>query len=155
MILMFEKFFNKKAQSSIEYLLIIGGALLVAVIAITIIVSLGKSNNETVGDNQQDYQELVDNQIMIPLITDVECSTTQIIVYTSGSVTEGVVGYKYSLDGAAFIDTPALNKATGSITIPLVLGTPIAIGEIHEIRLVAIKNNARSVPTIQFNCTVR
>jgi len=146
---------SKKAQSSMEYMLIIGGALLIASIVITIILSLGNSNKDAVENNASNFTQLVDNQIMAPLITDVECSTTQIVVYTSGSVTKGVVGYKYSLDGAVFIDTPPLNKVAGSITIPIVLGTPILVGEIHEIRLVAIKNNARSVPTIQFNCTVR
>jgi len=142
----------KKAQGSLEYLLIIGGALLIAVIAITIIVSLGKSNNDAVGENQQGYQELVDKQIIAPLITDIECSTTSIVVYTSGSVTQGVSGYMYSIDGSAFVDTPPHDPATQSITI--LLTTPLVSGQSHDIRLVAIRNNARSMPTIEFDCTV-
>ena len=151
---MFENILNKKAQGSMEYLLIIGGALLIAVIAITIIISLGKSNNDTVNDSQQNYQELVDNQIIAPLITDVECNTAQIVIYTSGSVTTGVSGYKYSLDGAAFVDAPALDKITNTITIPIVLGTPLVSGRTYGIRLVAIKNNSRSIPTIELDCKV-
>jgi len=155
MMFMFEKIINrnKKAQGALEYLLIIGGAILIAIIAITIIVSLGKSNNQVVGENAQGYQDLVDNQIITPLIQDIECSTNEIRIYTAGSVTKGVSGYKYSIDGNAFLDITSFSPVDRLVTINRA-SNPLVLGQVYELRLVAIKNNQRSVATIGFDCKV-
>jgi uncharacterized protein (UPF0333 family) len=142
---------NKKAQGALEYLLIIGGALLIAVIALTIIMGLGKSNTQTVGENQQGYQELVDNQIVSPVINDIECSTTQILIYSAGSPSVGVSGYKISVDAAAYVDVTSADIPNRLITY----NKNGAIGTKYTIKLVAMKNNLRSVPTLSFDCVVK
>ena len=139
---------NKKAQGALEYLLIIGGAMLIAVIAIVIITGLGRSNTETVGENQEGYQQLVDNQIVPPIISDVECSIADVKVYTAGSPTTGVKGYMISLDGNAFVN---VSLSSGKITY----GKVGVVGDKYSVRLVAIKNDLRSTPTLSFDCIVK
>jgi len=150
---MFSK--SKKAQGSLEYLLIIGGALLIAIVAITVILSLGKANNESANESQENYQELVDNTIISPIITDINCSTTLITIYTNGSPTNGVSNYRYNLDDGAYIDVSNIQIANGYISAARSGISKLTIGDKHEITLVAIKNNSRSLPTIPFECTVK
>jgi len=143
---------NKNAQGALEYLLIIGGALLIAVIAIVIITGLGKSNIETVDDSQSSYQELVDNQIIPPIISDVECLVNKNInVYTAGSPTTGVSNYMFSIDGNAFkhFTHNEPSRMVGAFDF-----VPTA-GDRYSIRLIAIKNNLRSTPTLPFECVVK
>ena len=144
---------NKKAQGALEYLLIIGGAMLIAVIAIVIITGLGRSNTETVGENQEGYQQLVDNQIVTPIISDIECldATNNIVVYTAGSPTTGVSGYMISLDGNAFVGFTTTEPDQRRMT----LQKAISAGEKYSIRLIALKNNLRSTPTLSFDCIVK
>jgi len=142
---------NKKAQGALEYLLIIGGALLIAVIAVTIIVSLGSGNRETVDDSQQGYQELVDNQVIAPIINDIECSIGTIIIYTAGSPTTGVSNYKISLDDGLYVNVITIDIPNREITYNKVS----VVGTKYEVRLVSIKNNLRSTPTLPFDCVVK
>jgi len=142
---------NKNAQGAIEYLLIIGGALLIAVIALAIIVGVGSGNRKNVEDSQQGYQELVDNQVVSPIINDVECSTSIITIYTAGSPTKGVSNYKISLDGNAYELVTTIDLDNRVITYNKV-SVP---GTKYTVRLVSIKNNLRSTPTLPFDCIVK
>jgi uncharacterized protein (UPF0333 family) len=143
---------NKKAQSALEYLLIIGGALLIAVIVITLILTLGRSNNKTATDSQHSFDLIVDNTIIPPVINDIECDRNLITIYTAGSPVT-VASYMYSIDENDFENVTLIDMNNKLITVDRVT-SPLTIGETYQIELIAIKNNLRSTPTIPFNCKV-
>jgi hypothetical protein len=72
-------------------------------------------------------------------------------VYTAGSPTTGISKYQISLDGNAYQDFTSTDPTNRSMT----LSKAIAVGEAYTIRVIAIKNNLRSTPTLPFDCVVK
>ena len=69
--------FNKKGQGALEYLLLIGGAVLIAVIVIALLVGMGsssRSNTEATADKLTSQDTVIP-----PYITNIACSTTTVL----------------------------------------------------------------------------
>ena len=88
---------NSKGQGALEYLLIIGGAIVVAVIAVSIIVSLSQRNSQNATEKNQEFETFIDNTIIPPVVLTVDCNkaktSDQIEVTINKSPTPGVTRY--------------------------------------------------------------
>lgn len=67
---------SKKGQGALEYLLIIGGAIVVAVIAVSIIISLSNRNSSNVSEQNQQFETFIDNTIIPPMVLNADCNKT-------------------------------------------------------------------------------
>ncbi len=52
---------DEKAQASMEFLLLIGGAVLVAVVVISSVLNLGNVSKGSAGANTETYSDFFDN----------------------------------------------------------------------------------------------
>jgi len=155
---MIKKFFTKKqkGQGALEYLLIIGGALVIAVIVVTLILSIGKSNNEQATESQNNYATLIDNTITPPIVTNVICKKNKIIVYMNPSPDPRIKGYRIKKDNFVLNPTTFLNYSDGQIMWSATfIPEELTVGDKHKISVIAYKNDTQSRPsTPSFNCTV-
>jgi uncharacterized protein (UPF0333 family) len=71
--------FNKKGQGALEYLLLIGGAVLIAVIVIALLVGMGSQNATTAKERNEEAMEATDTPIR-SIITEVSCPTEKTII---------------------------------------------------------------------------
>lgn len=74
-------FFSKdksKGQGALEYLLIIGGALVVAVTVIVLVVSMSGSNRDKAAAQDETLSAVIDNTITPPIVNIIDCTSTQI-----------------------------------------------------------------------------
>lgn len=92
---------NSKGQGALEYLLIIGGAIVVAVIVVSVIVSISQRNSETVSEKKKDFETMIDNTIIPPIIKSVDCnsSASEIVVEISPSPSSGITQYCLVING--------------------------------------------------------
>jgi uncharacterized protein (UPF0333 family) len=67
---------NSKGQGALEYLLIIGGAIVVAVIAVSIIVSISQRNSQNATEKNEQFENFIDNTIIPPMVLNADCNKT-------------------------------------------------------------------------------
>jgi uncharacterized protein (UPF0333 family) len=143
---MFECKLNKKGQGALEYLLIISGALVVAVIAIVLIINLSGSNKDSATDAQERFDYLIDNTIVPPIITDSDCNSSNqtILLYISPSPTSDVKGYAIKVDNNVDLgNVIPYNSGTLSVISPITL----VDGNTYRLSAIALKNNTQSTPS--------
>lgn len=144
---------KQKGQGALEYLILVGAAILIAVIVVSIIMGTSTTGRKNSEDTTRSYQELVTNTIISPVIINVSCKANEATYLINPSVTKGVTKYCVVIDGDVNISNckePANNqvKITG-----LTLGSE---NTKHEMSLVAQKGNAYSAPTLPaFECIVK
>lgn len=87
--------FKKKGQTSLEYLLIVGGALVLGVFVIVMLTSTRQTSTDVTEEAVRSYTDLIDQTITPPIISSVSCygSTNTIEVMFRPSVTIGVNEY--------------------------------------------------------------
>ena len=151
-------FFNKKqrGQGSLEYLLIIGGALVIAVIVVTLILSLGSNQKVNVENVSKNSKMLIDNTITPPIVTNVVCHTDKIIVSMNPSPDPRIKGYRIKKDNLVLNPATFLNYSDGQIMwSATIVPEALTVGDKHKISVIAYKNDTQSRPsTPSFNCTV-
>lgn len=64
---------NKTGQGALEYLLLIGGAVLIAVIVIALLISTGSPNNKSTQDNASAAQSSMGSVAIAPIIYSTGC----------------------------------------------------------------------------------
>jgi len=146
---------QEKAQGALEYLLIIGGALVIAVIVIVLILSMGQSNNEQVTDSQNEFQVMIDNTIIPPIITAIDCDTgTDIITISmTESPTNGVRGYRIIVGNELPLPTTGeIEYSNGVISMTASSLDIDTVDVTYDISVIALKNDTQSKPTLIFNC---
>jgi len=86
---------NSKGQGALEYLLIIGGAIVVAVIAVSIIVSISQNNSQNATEKNEQFENFIDNTIIPPVVLTVDCNKakSEIVATINKSPTPGVTQY--------------------------------------------------------------
>ena len=92
--------FNKKGQGALEYLLLIGGAVLIAVIVIALLVGMGSSSRT---NTEKTTEQLTQQEVVIPVnITGASCTgtTTHYTIMLSELNTADFNYYLYA-DGVA------------------------------------------------------
>jgi len=137
--------FSKKGQGALEYLIIIGAAILVAVIVVTLIISVSRSNTDQTTTSNEQYTNLIDNTIVPPILISVDCnSTNDIITMTiNPSITQGVTDYCLVVNNIPNITTGCKPKAS-SLSFDYTLTADTTYG----VSLIAKKGNAYSQPTM-------
>ncbi|HRS42282.1 MAG TPA: class III signal peptide-containing protein [Candidatus Diapherotrites archaeon] len=139
--------FKQKGQGALEYLILIGAAILVAVIVVSVVLGTSTSGRQSSEETTRSYQELVTNTIIPPTIISVTCTYDSNATYIiNPSVTKGVTEYCVVVNGDVNIDkctTPTNNKVIITGISPAL--TP---GSKYNMSLVAKKGNAYSAPTL-------
>ena len=144
---------NSKGQGALEYLLIIGGAIVVAVIAVSIIISLSNRNSSNVSEQNQQFDTFIDSTILPPMILNVDCNNTadRVRVTLNASPTPDVNTYCLYYEGAPSTDVcKVLSDGSGTI----IFNQVIADNSRKQIAVSAKKaNGAQSSPsTPAFSC---
>jgi len=135
---------NSKGQGALEYLLIIGGAIVVAVIAVSVVISLGQRNTQAASDSSEQFETMIDNTIIPPIILSVDCKTSgtsNITVQLNPSPTLGVTEYCLYYNG---IYTNTCNSPTGNT---VKFSQSISGTSRQQIAVSAKKGNAQSGPS--------
>ena len=142
---------NSKGQGALEYLLIIGGAIVVAVIAVSIIISLSNRNSGNVSEQNQQFETFVDNTIIPPMVLSVDCNkaASRIQVTINASPTPDANSYCLFYEG-----TPSTDSCKSIGTGTIVYTQTIADTTRKQIAISAKKaNGAQSAPsTPAFSC---
>jgi len=141
---------KQKGQGALEYLILIGAAILVAVIVVSVLLGTSNSSKQTSEDTTGSYQELVTNTIIPPTIISVSCTDANATYIINESVTNGVTKYCVVIDGDVNIsncEAPTNNKV-------IITGLSLPQNK-YDMSLVAQKGNAYSAPTLPApECTV-
>ncbi len=135
---------NSKGQGALEYLLIIGGAIVVAVIAVSVVISLGQRNTQAASDSSEQFETMIDNTIIPPVILSVDCNrtgTSNITVQLNPSPTPGVTEYCLYYNG---IYTNTCNSPTGNT---VKFSQSISDTSRQQIAVSAKKGTAQSGPS--------
>lgn len=142
---------NSKGQGALEYLLIIGGAIVVAVIAVSIIVSISQRNSQNATEKNEQFENFIDNTIIPPMVLSVDCNkaANRIQVTINASPTPDVNSYCLFYEGVPSTDNC---KSIGTGTI--VYNQSIADTTRKQIAVSAKKaNGAQSSPSSPtFSC---
>lgn len=72
--------FNKKGQGALEYLLLIGGAVLIAVIVIALLVGMGSSSKQGVQDNVTKTNEMISGTAIAPILNSAICDGDNLVI---------------------------------------------------------------------------
>ncbi len=139
---MFKKILTNKGQGALEYLLILGGALLVSVMVIVIITSTRSGAGEGAQEGAESYDALIDQTIVQPIISNTVCSVSdgKIIVYYTPSVTRGVSEYCLVLDGSYDLENCSSDQ-------PAEFDVLLTEGQRYRVSLIAKKGNIFSAPS--------
>lgn len=138
-----QKLLSKKGQGALEYLIIIGAAILVAVIVVSLIISLSRSNADSATQQNEQFDNLIDNTMMPPLVIAVDCNKTSstIVVPINPSSSPNIEGYCLVLNGAP--------KLTNCVT-----GNPLTFTEIsmnydtQSVSIIAKRGNSYSMASM-------
>ncbi len=139
---------KNKGQGALEYLLILGGAILVAVVVIVIISSTRTTTSDAAQDSTEAYTTMIDQTIVPPIITQVSCSTSDVNVTFSPSVTKGVDEHCLVIDDSLETSSCTADASPLEYTTTLTEGT-------YSISLVAKKgDNYSAISRPSFSCVV-
>lgn len=64
---------SKKGQGALEYLLLIGGAVIIAAIVVALLVGMGQSSKQGVHDNANTTTQIIQNAPLAPVLDSVIC----------------------------------------------------------------------------------
>lgn len=65
---------NNKGQGALEYLLIIGSALVIAIVVIMLVLSTGESQRNVVVSQSDTFTKFFDDTIIPPIVIKTECT---------------------------------------------------------------------------------
>jgi uncharacterized protein (UPF0333 family) len=116
--------FNKKGQGALEYLLLIGGAVLIAVIVIALLVGMGSSGRQSTQENATTTTEIVSGTAIAPILNSASCiesSDYLLVNYVSQGgtlsiITDGATDANQSaiVSGGTGIDMTTACSAVGT-----------------------------------------
>jgi uncharacterized protein (UPF0333 family) len=139
----------KKGQTSLEYLLIVGGALVLGVFVVVMLTSTRQTSIDVTEEAVRSYTDLIDQTITPPIITSVTCKSNQITVMIRPSVTIGVNEYCLVLD-----DTfTNVCEAPQNNVVELVPDPDLTPSQSYKVSLVSKKTDNYSTPSVHYNCT--
>ena len=144
-------FKKKKGQGALEYLLLIGGAVLIAVIVIALLVGMGGQSRDTAQDQANRVQQATDvpqpAQIVSVRAPYVECGAGTITVswrpLGEGGTNEMVVlnsnGEELTLDGT---DSTRIELNPNELTVTLSVNKDDGkCGDSYRVKIITEKNN--------------
>ncbi len=134
-----------KGQGALEYLLIIGAALIVAVTVIVLVISMSGSSTEQAGQQGETLSTLIDNALNPPVVTYINGCGDGAKIHLIETETNGT--YKIYKDGTAV--GGIYTASNGIITLDLE-----SAESTDRITVSLVKNNRESRPsTPSSRCT--
>lgn len=122
--------YNKNGQGALEYLLLLGGAVLIAVIVIALLISTGAPNNKNAQEKARAAQSSIGSVAVAPIIYSTGCDipsgvNNMDIEYNGGQLTATLDGFPANVSnhptqpGHAEIFITDLCSGVGSKTVIL------------------------------------
>jgi len=149
---MFKNYKKTKAQGALEYLMLIGGALLIAVVVILLISSTSRNSTNQAKTNSNNLSKLIDNTIIPPIITDVDCNIDSNVLTITINPPSGLGMNRFLIkvdnqtpkpaDGTFY--TSNANNIIYANTNDFGINT---LNQSYDVSLIALKNNSRSRPS--------
>jgi hypothetical protein len=118
-------------------------------------MNINTSNREQTIEQQENFNTLIDNTIVPPVITSVDCNVNgYVTVYMMPSPDKQVGGYKIRVNNGSPLPENSLLSYSGNlISIPAIKVGVNTVGENYEISIYSVKNDMYSRPsTPSFNC---
>jgi len=148
---------KQKGQGAMEYLLLIGATILIAVTVIILIINMNQSNRENVLEQDASLGKIFDNTLIPPIVTNIDCISGGVVrvnIVESGKYS----GYKikvgsnepYPSGNSLLIPNEngvLVSEDTEAFPSAGNLGLIDDVGTRYEISVVAIKNNLYSRPS--------
>lgn len=147
--------FTKKGQGAMEYLLLIGATILVAITVIILIINMNQSNRDNVVEQDEALGSIFDNTLIPPVVTNVDCiygGPVSVSIIKSGNYS----GYKIKVGNAdpyPTVDDLLQPNANGVLVLPsenrprsLDLGMNLE-GSRYNVSVIAVKNQLYSKPS--------
>ncbi len=136
--------FSKKGQGALEYLIIIGAAILVAVIVVSLIISVSRANTDITTTSNEQYTNMIDNTIIPPMIIGVDCNAVadRARFTINPSITEAVSQYCLVVNGDVNITN--CQNTNSVLTFPY---NSFVNGTAYRMSLVGKRGNVFSSPT--------
>lgn len=139
----FMKKLQNKGQGALEYLMIIGAAVAIAVIAVALVFSLSLKNKDTAAEQNEQFDTFIDHAVIPPMVLNVDCNRTanKVLVQISPSPTRGVTKYcLYYNNSQSTCIAPSTNNT-------LSFSHSILTSDRVKIAISAQKGNAQSAPS--------
>lgn len=124
--------FNNKGQGALEYLLLIGGAVLIAVIVIALLVGMGSSSRETAQGQANTVQQAVTGTAVPVILNSVSCAAgtwTVNYISTDGThqlVVDGTAVGSAAADISSITTTPCNAAGRHNAVVRTTIGTSTA-----------------------------
>jgi len=132
--------------------MLIGGALLIAVVVILLINSTSKNSTNQAKTNSNKLTNLIDNTLIPPIITDVDCNIdSNVLTITISPPGEiGMNRFLIKVDNQTPQPTDGSNYTSNSNNIIIANTNTFGINTLnqsYDVSLIALKNNSRSRPS--------
>jgi hypothetical protein len=130
---------NVKGQGAMEYLLLIGAAIIIAISVVVLITNMGSSNRKVALDQDKTLTNLLDNALVPPIVVSVDCEVDGLVtIHLIES--EHNAYYRIAVDSGIPNSTELL--ATGGIitqsTTTLGIDT---VGQTYVVAVSLVKNS--------------
>ncbi len=152
---------NRKGQGALEYLLVIAGVILIAIIVIYIIVTSGSSSRDKVDDSYQKVNNLTDSAIFPPRIKSVTCAykdinTIRFNLRIFESPTPGIDTYCLYLSGRDINRCSVYSGATLVYDYNILTNIVAIDNNTFNLTLISLLDeNNFSNPSVSERCTIR
>jgi len=107
---------NKKAQTAIELLIVLGGILIIGILVVMILISTGSAKAEDISLTDSGHTQLLDKSVFPPIIENLKCSEIEgnrlnIELNIIESITKNIKDYCLVINGeiTIFCTTPINN----------------------------------------------
>lgn len=128
--------FNNKGQGALEYLLLIGGAVLIAVIVIALLVGMGSSGQKNAQQNAASVSQAVSSVPVAATLIGVNATslTTLNVNWTSNGGANATL--EIALIGAAFPTTGADITTANAVTLDATTTpTTLSANQVYQARV--------------------
>lgn len=138
--------FNNKGQGALEYLLLIGGAVLIAVIVIALLVGMGSSGQKNAQQNAASVSQAVSSVPVAATLIGVNATglTTLNVNWTSNGGANATL--EIALIGAAFPENGVAITTTNTVTLTTTPPTTPATLSANQVYQARVKTTSAGQP---------
>ncbi len=129
-----------KGQGAMEYLLLIGAAIIIAISVVVLITSMGSSNRKVALDQDKTLTNLLDNALVPPIVVSVDCDVGNDLVTIHLIESEHNAYYRIAVDSG----TPNLTElpAVGGIITQSASALGVTtVGQTYAVSVAFVKNS--------------
>lgn len=136
---------TRKGQGALEYLLLIGGAVIIATIVVALLVGMNQSSKQGIHDNANTTTKIIENSPLAPILINAHCNNQDSIILEynlfednqpSGSTAQVVIDGSVALDLGNNPIEPNMTPMSTTI-INICAGAPHSI----QIRVITSSGN--------------